>query len=162
MFFYPLELKDDSNFNGTVVDDYFVINGSNIKILDFINNINYGYKFDVKCNLDIVNSECKINLFDRDDKFLREILVVLKNDIDNNGIVDNLDIEGLKDKLFDNIFTYYDIVVSDLNNDKKVDIRDLVLLDNLVNNKESSVITEKDLLMLRLMKLMIKLYIKYI
>ena len=141
--FYPLELKDDSNFNGTVVDDYFVINGSNIKILDFINNINYGYKFDVKCNLDIVNSECKINLFDRDDKFVREILVVLKNDIDNNGIVDNLDIEKLKDKLFDNIFTYYDVVVSDLNNDEKVDIRDLVLLDNLVNNKESSVITEK-------------------
>src|SRR5699024_7041599 len=93
--------------------------------------------------LDIVNSECKINLFDRDDKFLREILVVLKNDIDNNGIVDNLDIEGLKDKLFDNIFNYYDVVVSDLNNDEKVDIRDLVLLDNLVNNKESSVITEK-------------------
>lgn len=136
LVFYPLSLHDESLYTIEIKNNYLIIKGSdNILKTDFFNNINY-INFELNGTNTIIDGSYNINLRDRNDNLLRTLNLVIKNDVNKDGLIDNKDINTLKSKILKNEFDEYDYIASDINNDNVINIVDLTMLDTIVNNKK--------------------------
>lgn len=138
--FYTIELIDDSKYKIEIKDNYLIIKGlSNIKKSSFSENINYnGLKFDLVGTSNILDKNTVLKLYDRDGKYLTNLKIIIKNDVNGDGLINNKDVKLLKSKVLYQKFTDYDKVASDINNDNALNINDVVLLNKIVNNIENS------------------------
>lgn len=140
--FYNLELKDDSVYQIEVKDNYLVINGSsNIKAADFNENIKYDYNFNLTGTNEIIDNEYKLELFDKNEASLITLNLLIKNDVNGDGLIDQKDLDTLKDKILKNETNEIDKIISDVNNDEKVNILDLTALNNIVNSTTNEGVT---------------------
>ena len=155
--FYPVSLKDESAYKAEVSGDYFVVKGSsNIEKDAFNNNIKYreNCTFELKGENTIVDSTFTLDLKDKDGNLLRTLNIVIKNDVNGDGLIDDKDIDSLRSKLLTEDFTESEKIASDINEDDVVNTVDLSLLDTIVNQRNLQgnttealfdvVVTEKD------------------
>lgn len=131
--FYEIKLSEDSNYKMIILDNLMVIEGTNIlDINDFINNIYYDYNFSLSKDDDIYY----ITFYDKNNKELIKYQLYLKNDLNNDFILDSNDIELLKNIVInDNDFN----ILYDFNNDEILNIKDVTDLENYINNIYTSI-----------------------
>lgn len=155
--FYPVSLKDESAYKAEVSEDYFVVKGSsNIEKDAFNNNIKYRDNciFELKGENTIIDSTFTLDLKDKDGNLLRTLNIVIKNDVNGDGLIDDKDIDSLRSKLLTEEFSESEKIASDVNEDDVVNTVDLSHLDAIVNQRNLQgnttealfdvVVTEKD------------------
>ena len=138
--FYTIKLVDDSKYKIEVKDNYLIIEGSsNIKKSSFSENIDYnGHKFELVGTSNILDKNTILKLYDREEKYLTSLKIIIKNDVNGDGLINNEDVNLLKSKVLYQKFTDYDKIASDINNDNILNINDVTSLNKIVNNLESS------------------------
>lgn len=138
--FYTIKLVDDSKYKIEVKDNYLIIEGSsNIKKSSFSENIDYnGHKFELVGTSNILDKNTILKLYDREEKYLTSLKIIIKNDVNGDGLINNEDVNLLKSKVLYQKFTDYDKIASDINNDNILNITDVTSLNKIVNNLESS------------------------
>jgi len=142
--FYELSLKDESLYQIETKDNNLLIKGSsNINAEEFNNNIKYDYHFILTGTNEIVDSNYTLELFDKNQKSLITLNLLIKNDVNGDGLVDSKDVEDLKEKLLKNEISETDQITSDVNDDGKTNVLDLTSLDSIVNNKTNEGETTK-------------------
>lgn len=134
--FYTVKLINDSNYKIDVIDNYLLVSGfSNIEKSLFSQNIDYnGLNFELVGSSNILDKNTVLKLYDREGKYLKSLQIVIKNDVNGDGIVDNKDVKLLKNKVLQQNYTEYDKLASDINNDGKLNINDVVQLNKTLNN----------------------------
>ena len=134
--FYELKLKDNILYNMEIVDDSIVLSyiKENLLKIDFINNLDYGtFKFEVIDEDNITNAG-KVILYDRSDSLLKEYTIIIKGDINKDNIFDIKDLSEFEENLIKEELK--DFVRLDLNNDKKINIYDVVIMKNLLETQQ--------------------------
>ena len=132
--FYKFDLKDKTKYNFKLNKDNYILESlEKINKEDFINNIDYEYKFVIKEENDFITSNTLIELYDKNDMLYYTYKVSIKGDINLDCIVDNNDLENLKNSIL-NEEELTDLVKLDFNDDKKIDFNDLVSLKNYITN----------------------------
>jgi len=150
--FYELKLKDNTLYNMEITDDSIILSyiKNNLLKTDFVNNLDYGiFKFEV-IDEDNITNNGKLVLYDRNDYLLKEYSIIIKGDINKDNILDIKDLAEFEEKLVKAELN--DFIRLDLNDDKKINIYDVVLMRGLLethqeisNATESNFkITEKD------------------
>ncbi len=132
-------IKDNDDFTGEEQGDYLLINGlGNITVGDLINNIEYnGTITTTSENSDLVTSSVELVFMDSAGQVVKTLKVLLKNDLDNNGVVDNNDLEILKSLVNDSSnVTDEMLLVADTNSDGVLNQEDIDNLYNLLNPSE--------------------------
>lgn len=144
--FYTLKLIDDSKYTISTTDNYLIVDGlDNITKIDFLDNLDYDFGVLLNENDGILDKNTKLELYDRSDEFLRSYNILIKNDINGDGIIDNKDVLNLKEKVLNNNFDKNDKLISDVNNDKQLNINDVTTLNSIVNDiKDVSNATKAD------------------
>lgn len=136
--FYELKLKDNTLYNMELVDDSIVLSyiKENLLKIDFINNLDYGtFKFEVIDEDNITNAG-KVILYDRSDSLLKEYTIIIKGDINKDNIFDIKDLSEFEENLIKEELK--DFVRLDLNNDKKINIYDVVIMKNLLETQQET------------------------
>ncbi|MGM9879302.1 MAG: hypothetical protein ACI31R_04685 [Bacilli bacterium] len=138
--FYNISLIDDSKYKIKLTDNYLIINGlDNINKSLFSSNLNYnGLKFELVGTSDILNMNTILKLYDRDGKYLDSLKIIIKNDVNGDGLVNNKDVNLLKNKVLYQKFNSYDKIACDINDDNVLNINDVVELNKIVNNIKTS------------------------
>lgn len=134
--FYELKLKDNTLYNMEIIDDNIVLSYIKESLLkeDFANNLDYGnFKFEVEDEENITNSG-KVVLYDRNDILLKKYSIVIKGDINKDNILDIKDLSEFEEKLVEEELN--DFVRLDLNDDKKINIYDVVLIRSLLEDQQ--------------------------
>ena len=133
--FYNISLIDDSKYKINITKNYLIINGlDNIKKSSFYNNLTYnGIKYELIVDSDILDKNTVLKLYDRNGLYLCSLNIIIKNDVNGDGLVNNKDVSLLKNKVLYQKFNNYDKIASDINNDNVLNINDLVELNKIVN-----------------------------
>jgi len=134
--FYELKLKDNTLYDMEIIDDNIVLSYIKESLLkeEFINNLDYGsFKFEVIDENNITNNG-KVILYDRNDTLLKEYSIIIKGDINKDNILDIEDLSEFEEKLVEEELN--DFVRLDLNDDKKINIYDVVLIRSLLEEQQ--------------------------
>jgi len=134
--FYELKLKDNTLYDMEIIDDNIVLSYIKESLLkeEFINNLDYGsFKFEVIDENNITNNG-KVVLYDRNDTLLKEYSIIIKGDINKDNILDIEDLSEFEEKLVEEELN--DFVRLDLNDDKKINIYDVVLIRSLLEEQQ--------------------------
>ena len=134
--FYELKLKDNTLYDMEIIDDNIVLSYIKESLLkeNFVNNLDYGnFKFEVIDENNITNNG-KVVLYDRNDTLLKEYLIVIKGDINKDNILNIEDLSEFEEKLVEEELN--DFVRLDLNDDKKINIYDVVLIRSLLEEQQ--------------------------
>ncbi len=136
--FYTLSLKNKNKYSIKESGNYLVIEGlDNITNSSFINNLDYNGKYELVTNDKIINKNTSLKLYDKDGNYLRTLKLVIKNDINGDGLINNADVNLLKNKVLKNSFTSYEKIAGDINNDNKINISDVINLNFILNKNVS-------------------------
>lgn len=139
--FYEFKLDDESIYTMNIINKNILLsNVKEVNINNFENDIVYDYNYE----LILEDYIYYILLKDKNDKDLIKYEIKLKNDLDSNYILENSDIDLLKNLIIlnnnDNT-----LIFNDFNNDNVLNIKDVTDLDNYINDSydDSSDITSK-------------------
>lgn len=139
--FYEFKLDDESIYTMNIINKNILLsNVKKVNINNFENDIVYDYNYE----LILEDNIYYILLKDKNDKDLIKYEIKLKNDLDSNYILENSDIDLLKNLIIlnnnDNT-----LIFNDFNNDNVLNIKDVTDLDNYINDSydDSSDITSK-------------------
>lgn len=145
--FYSVSLVDDSEYKVSEVKGYLVINGRDaIKKDSFVHNLDFnGKSFEIMGTSNILDKNTALKLYDREGNYLRSLNVVIKNDVNGDGLVNSSDVSLLKNKVLYQEFTKYDRVSSDINDDNVLNINDVVFLNSILKGVSNDMGTTRAL-----------------
>ena len=138
--FYNISLINESKYKIDITKNYLIIRGfDNIKKSSFYDNLNYnGLKFELIGTSDILDKNTILKLYDREGKYLYSLSIIIKNDVNGDGLVNKKDVDALKNKVLYQKFNNYDKIASDINNDNVLNINDVVELNKIVNKVKTN------------------------
>lgn len=144
--FYELSLLDETNYTWEVLEDEIIIKGLKDKLLyiDLTNNISYTgiYTIEDLSTNNYVSGSGSINLYDNNNNFIKTYKFITQGDIDNNGLFEENDLTELKKLILKKDSNEKEVLLSDLNNDNKVTIKDLIILQDIINTNQTPSETE--------------------
>ena len=139
---------NSDKYMATEEDGYIIIDNANsLTKDDFEAGITYnGASFISSGEGNIINSSYKVDVYTTDgagnDILLRTLKIALMKDVNGDGVLDNNDVKSLKNKLLFNKFNDLEKIVCDLNNDKVINVKDLIMLNNLFNGSTQGTTTK--------------------
>ena len=143
--FYKLSLKDNSKYDISLSSEYLVISNLKESLLvdDFINNLLFNGRLELINDGDsIIISNQKLVLYDSNDKKIITYNIIIKGDMNGDGLFSLDDVNILKDLVISENVKKEDILRGDLDNNSGVDLKDVVILKDYFNSEDDNFATD--------------------